>query len=277
MLVFCCRDCTRREVHVWRGVAHVRIPTGLSVKELKTKVLQCFFKNLFQLHKISTFFLAENTFSFFCWSIFFFSVRGLSCFSPPNTSSEASAFLSSACVLCPMLQPFPPTTSHRLTVKKKKRKTKQNMDCLACFLPLLHSRGCLGQSEWKCPQSMGKSLCHWGWTSLLECRQDTWWMGSPDAVPGPGAQKAGQEAICFSTLRHCSVISKELVELRIGLIWDHWRYRSLGFLHVRTGNRSNPWSPQSLEFLGLSSVALLTHKWRKYSKSSQSQLHAVYN
>ena len=42
----------------------------LSIKELKTKVLQCFFKYLFQLHKISTFSLARSTSSFFCWSIF---------------------------------------------------------------------------------------------------------------------------------------------------------------------------------------------------------------
>ena len=43
---------------------------ALSIKELKTEVLQCFFKYLFQLHKISTFSLARSTFSFFCWSIF---------------------------------------------------------------------------------------------------------------------------------------------------------------------------------------------------------------
>ena len=43
---------------------------ALSIKELKTEALQCFFKYLFQLHKISTFSLARSTFSFFCWSIF---------------------------------------------------------------------------------------------------------------------------------------------------------------------------------------------------------------
>lgn len=43
-------------------------------------------------------------------------------------------------------------------------------------------------------------------------------------------------------------------------------YRSMGFLSVRTGNTSHPWSPQSLELLGLSSLALLTHKCRKYLK-----------
>ena len=90
----------------------INTPLGLSVKELKTKVLQCFLKYLFQLHKISTFFLAKTTFSFPCWNIFFFLQWPLVFFFP-NTSSEASMFLSSALILFP--GHFPPTGSHPLT------------------------------------------------------------------------------------------------------------------------------------------------------------------
>lgn len=81
------------------------MPSGLRIKELKTKVLQCFFKYLIQLHKISTFFLARNTFSFLA-RVFF--VSSLSCFFFPNTSCARSPS-----VICPhsiprRLQRFPP-------------------------------------------------------------------------------------------------------------------------------------------------------------------------
>lgn len=59
------------------------MPSGLWIKELMTNILQCFFKYLIQLHKISTFFLARNTFSFLA-RVFFGS--SLSCFFFPNTS-----------------------------------------------------------------------------------------------------------------------------------------------------------------------------------------------
>ena len=131
----------------------------LSIKELKTKVLQCFFKYLFQLHKISTFSLARSTSSFFCWSIF---------------SSAAFLVLLPQSFLCCCLsvvcQHSPPSSSTSLLplpILSLKKKTTLFIDCLACFLPILHSPGRLGQSGWKYPDSMGKSPCHQGWTGLV--------------------------------------------------------------------------------------------------------------
>ena len=171
---------------------------ALSIKELKTEALQCFFKYLFQLHKISTFSLARSTFSFFCWSIF--SSAAFLVFLP---KSFLCFFLSSAGIL-PRLQHFPPTTSHPLTSKK----TTLFIDCLACFLPILHSPGRLGQSEWKYPDSMGKSLGHQGWTGLVQRSQDTRCNGQQNTAPG---LRVSNTAFC------CSVATAQpLSEVSLG-------------------------------------------------------------
>ena len=131
---------------------------SLSLKELKTKVLQCFFKYLFQLHKISTFSLARSTSSFFCWSIF--SSAAFLVFLP---KSFLCFCLSAVCRHSPPASALP---SYHFPSSHFK-KTTLLIDCLACFLPILHSPGRLGQSEWKYPGSMGKSPCHQGQTGLV--------------------------------------------------------------------------------------------------------------
>ena len=131
---------------------------SLGLKELKTKVLQCFFKYLFQLHKISTFSLARSTSSFFCWSIF--SSAAFLVFLP---KSFLCFCLSAVCRHSPPASALP---SYHFPSSHFK-KTTLFIDCLACFLPILHSPGRLGQSEWKYPDSMGKSPCHQGRTGLV--------------------------------------------------------------------------------------------------------------
>ena len=153
--VSCVYCIGRRIFFFFKPLSHLG---SLGLKELKTKVLQCFFKYLFQLHKISTFSLARSTSSFFCWSIF--SSAAFLVFLP---KSFLCFCLSAVCRHSPPASALP---SYHFPSSHFK-KTTLFIDCLACFLPILHSPGRLGQSEWKYPDSMEKSLCHQGRTGLV--------------------------------------------------------------------------------------------------------------
>jgi len=118
-----------------------------------------------------------------------------------------------------MLQPFPPTTSHRLTVKKKKRKKNKTKHGLFSMFPSSFAfLWVSGTIRVEVPSKHGKVTVSLGMDVAFRAQAGYMMDGVPRRSARVWCSESRPGSHLLLDSRHCSVISKELIELRIGLI-----------------------------------------------------------